>query len=68
MKEAANSAGMSHSHMLRKAEALWRVSSVGSFVANDKWEPIDKPTQETNLTTASYVARHSLAVHSVIPT
>jgi hypothetical protein len=36
ISNAASSAGMIHSHMLRKAEALWCVSSVGRFVANDK--------------------------------
>jgi hypothetical protein len=36
MKEAKSSAGMSHSYMLRKAESLSYVSSVGRFVANDK--------------------------------
>jgi hypothetical protein len=36
ISEAAISTGMSHSHMFRKAEAVWCASSVGRFVANDK--------------------------------
>jgi hypothetical protein len=64
LNKVSSSTGMCHSHMLRKAEALWCVSSVGRFVANDKSEHIDKHTQETNIT-VSYVGRHSLVMHSV---